>query len=634
MYGTEKMEKTTENVLKEYLDTLEPDQSVVSALEIEDLFVDAPLSAREMDEAFQFLHKQGIEVTIDAQKLFEQTAQALASAIDAKDSYTNGHSHRVAYYSVKIAEELGLPKDECDRIYFAALLHDVGKIGVPIEILSKPGRLTDEEFDQIKQHPVVGGQILASISQAPWLSIGARYHHERYDGRGYPDGLKGQDIPEIARIIGVADAYDAMTSKRSYRDAIPQHLVREEIVKGMGTQFDPDYAVIMLHLIDLDTEYHMQEVESGAHLSPETVLDCKSIYHDCSEGIAITKKETLTKFYTQTTGNVCESGGEGLPSLIIFDSLDEKVHPGEEDNKDLLYYEYAQIQMDGRIVEGGIRKSEVTISDNSAAFEQLNINESEHGQCYAIYAVRYKDHALIRIMSRKKTIQVILALPDNSRFAYMSLSGENCCIRNISVKNSEKEIGPESIPRIAEEISFIKDKPQGDVPNVQVDNWRTSASEGIPIGTGMTLTFHSMSLPTARLVWHCPYISVFTSDNGQVNGDGFRECMLLRLDGENWESDDYVDNEVFISKTTDFAGWNEWIDKNKQGIDCVVMIRRERNKVFMYTRNLGIVIHSITTIHDEVDNLFVALTGDQVAITNIHVIRDHSTDMKQIQSVY
>ena len=183
--------------------------------------------------------------------MFEQTADALAGAIDAKDTYTNGHSRRVAQYSLAIAKEIGKPAEECDKVYFAALLHDVGKIGIPIKILQKKGRLTDEEFAQIKEHSVVGGEILSNIKESPWISIGARYHHERYNGSGYPEGLKGEAIPEIARIIAVADAYDAMTSNRSYRNAIPQHIVREELVKGCGTQFDPEFAKVMLHLIDL-----------------------------------------------------------------------------------------------------------------------------------------------------------------------------------------------------------------------------------------------------------------------------------------------------------------------------------------------------------------------------------------------
>ena len=182
--------------------------------------------------------------------LFEETTEALANAIDAKDKYTHGHSTRVAALSKRIAEEAGLTDEECEQVYFAALLHDVGKIGVPDDIINKPGGLTDEEFAQIKLHPVLGNQILSSIKQSPYLSVGAHYHHERYDGSGYPDGLAGEDIPRIARIIAVADAYDAMTSTRSYRDALGRQKVRDEIADGLGRQFDYEYAAILLRLID------------------------------------------------------------------------------------------------------------------------------------------------------------------------------------------------------------------------------------------------------------------------------------------------------------------------------------------------------------------------------------------------
>ena len=191
--------------------------------------------------------------------MFEQTAIALASAIDAKDAYTNGHSTRVAEYARRIAELAGKDKEFCEDVYYAGLLHDVGKIGVPDAIINKNGKLTDEEYAIIKTHPEVGGHILESITQSPFLRIGARHHHERYDGRGYPDGLPGKDIPELARIIAVADAYDAMTSKRSYRDVMPQKTVREQIEQGLGTQFDPVYGRIMLRMIDDDSAYTMRE---------------------------------------------------------------------------------------------------------------------------------------------------------------------------------------------------------------------------------------------------------------------------------------------------------------------------------------------------------------------------------------
>ena len=139
------------------------------------------------------------------------------------------------------------------------LLHDVGKIGVPDEIINKKGKLTDEEYAAIKVHPEIGDRILKKVKEMPKLSIGARWHHERYDGSGYPDGLKGDEILEEARIIAVADAYDAMTSHRSYRDILPQAVVREEIEKGKGTQFDPVFADIMLRMIDEDKDYMMHE---------------------------------------------------------------------------------------------------------------------------------------------------------------------------------------------------------------------------------------------------------------------------------------------------------------------------------------------------------------------------------------
>ena len=195
-----------------------------------------------------------------SQRLFEQTATALVSAIDAKDPYSHGHSVRVAEYSRRIGEITGKNSEECMQIYYAGLLHDVGKIGIPNAIINKKGKLTQEEYDLIReQHPVIGSQILSSIAGYPFLSVGAHYHHEWYDGTGYPDGLKGEEIPEIARIISVADAYDAMTSNRSYRATVTQMQVREEIAKGSGTQFDPLFADAMLKMIDMDTDYRMKE---------------------------------------------------------------------------------------------------------------------------------------------------------------------------------------------------------------------------------------------------------------------------------------------------------------------------------------------------------------------------------------
>ena len=196
---------------------------------------------------------------LKVERMCLQMVRALANTIDAKDSYTNGHSTRVAKYSVMIAEQMGYSGEKLEQLEYAALLHDIGKIGVPREIINKPSRLTDEEYEIIKTHPAIGSSILEEITEIPDIAIGARWHHERFDGRGYPDQLQGMDIPEIARIIGVADAYDAMTSKRSYRDVLAQDIVLGELEKGRKTQFDPEIADVMIHLIKEDRDYQLHE---------------------------------------------------------------------------------------------------------------------------------------------------------------------------------------------------------------------------------------------------------------------------------------------------------------------------------------------------------------------------------------
>ncbi len=205
------------------------------------------------------LSSEVVKKTQENELLAMQVVKTLADTIDAKDAYTNGHSSRVAEYASEIARRYGYNNKHVDKIYMMGLLHDVGKIGVPDEVINKPAKLTDEEFELIKAHPAIGANILENITAMPGLSIGARWHHERYDGKGYPDGLKGDDIPEEARIIAVADAYDAMTSNRSYRGYMAQEKVREQLVSGKGTQFDPKFAEIMIKIMDEDTGYHMRE---------------------------------------------------------------------------------------------------------------------------------------------------------------------------------------------------------------------------------------------------------------------------------------------------------------------------------------------------------------------------------------
>jgi HD-GYP domain-containing protein (c-di-GMP phosphodiesterase class II) len=185
----------------------------------------------------------------DLRDQFVHSIRVIANAIDARDPYTRGHSERVAAYSRLIAAEMGLSDEEVEQIYHAGLLHDVGKIGIRDNILLKDGRLTDEEFGVMKQHPVKSAEIIHPVKQLRHILPGLRHHHERYSSRGYPDGLHEEEIPLMARVIGVADTYDAMTSDRPYRRALPRRVALEELAKNRGSQFDPNCVNAFLRLV-------------------------------------------------------------------------------------------------------------------------------------------------------------------------------------------------------------------------------------------------------------------------------------------------------------------------------------------------------------------------------------------------
>ena len=179
-------------------------------------------------------------------RMTNESLETVAATIDAKNLYLKGHSKRVAEYSREVAGRMGMSEDDCQAVYFAGLLHDIGKIGIPNRILDKQQKLTDEEYDVIKRHCSLGSEILKSMSAVPELAQVARWHHERYDGSGYPDGLKGEEIPIFARIISVCDAYDAMSSERSYRKPLLREEIIGQLVKYRGIQFDPKVVDAML----------------------------------------------------------------------------------------------------------------------------------------------------------------------------------------------------------------------------------------------------------------------------------------------------------------------------------------------------------------------------------------------------
>jgi len=224
------------------------------------------LQFTEAAASFLGLFHQNAFRFAEQRRLFFGTLNTLTAAVDAKDPYTRGHSERVALLASQLAAKLGLTPKMAEAIRIAGLLHDIGKIGVPEAVLRKPARLTAEEFDLIKQHPAIGHRILQGLSSLSFQLPGVLHHHERWDGRGYPHKLRGEAIPMVARILAFADTFDAMSSNRSYRSAIPRAGVLAEIRKSSGTQFDPDMVEQFL-VLDF-TEFDKLLAASAANALP------------------------------------------------------------------------------------------------------------------------------------------------------------------------------------------------------------------------------------------------------------------------------------------------------------------------------------------------------------------------------
>ena len=182
--------------------------------------------------------------------IIEQALSTFANTIDAKDNYTEGHSRRVALFSREIARRMGFTYQQQEEIFYIAMMHDIGKIGIPDRILQKPTKLTDEEWEVMKQHPIYSGDILQEFTTIPTMSEAVRYHHEWFDGSGYPYQLKGYEIPLISRIISIADSFDTMNTKRVYRGPLETSEIIEQLQQNSGVQFDPDIVPFMIKMIE------------------------------------------------------------------------------------------------------------------------------------------------------------------------------------------------------------------------------------------------------------------------------------------------------------------------------------------------------------------------------------------------
>lgn len=250
------------------------------------------------------------------EKVSLQMIQTLSTTIEAKDEYARGHSHRVAEYAALIAGELGWSSEEIMNLKYAAHLHDIGKIGIPDMLLNKPARLTPEEYSVIKEHTVIGAEILKNISLIPHVAEVARSHHEHYDGTGYPDGLAGEDIPLSARIVAIADSYDAMNSRRIYRNALPPEKIFEEIKNNRGIQFDPELADIFLKLLCDDRVQICEHCEFSED-DPELPFIENEIENFVSNVMSKLQTQEDSESFDFLTGLPMRSRGEKLTAQFM-----------------------------------------------------------------------------------------------------------------------------------------------------------------------------------------------------------------------------------------------------------------------------------------------------------------------------
>ena len=218
------------------------------------LLIESGIKSIKQMQEIKRINDELEETNEKLEQAYLESVQTLRYTVEAKDTYTRGHSDRVSEYSVLIGTKLGLPEEQLKILRIGGLFHDIGKIGIPDSILQKNAKLTDDEYSEIKNHPSIGAHILGAASIFKDIIPIVKHHHERYDGKGYPSGLAGGNIPYLARITAVADTFDAMTSKRSYRDALDLQYVKDEFERCKGTQFDPQIAEVFINILNNDFE--------------------------------------------------------------------------------------------------------------------------------------------------------------------------------------------------------------------------------------------------------------------------------------------------------------------------------------------------------------------------------------------
>ena len=540
------------------------------------------------------------------QQLFSQTANAFVTSLEKLNPDNIGLSTKTAALAKKIAEKSGKSEEECEQAYYTALLYNAGITAVPAEILEKDNP-SEEEEALIKKLPVISSEILSSIKEFPYLSKAARYVHERYDGKGYPEGLKGEDIPQASRITAISASYFNLSTKRKNKNPLPAHIIREEFIKEAGLKYDPVFANSLVTILDSIANAHNVTQEEPL----ESEITCKEYRSSISVGIPVVRNFTEISFRCKSKA---EEGQFSSPSLVLFDSYDMRSHANQKAINAYHYIEYGEVWFDGHYISTSARNIEVRINEKS----EEEIKNSGDKDLYTIKSARFEDHIILNLENYEKKIEVILALPDVSKSAYIGITGENIYIYDIKAVTTENQIAENAIPRIAEKISYIN-RLESDLPNIQITSPRGTYTQPVEVQDNMSIFFHTMSLPEASLVWHCPYILLYYSEDSKIGGPDYREYAVVKLNGEDDGSKEFSENNFTMTKKENFKNWNEWKNLNKSGYECRIDLIKKGKVITMFTENLGVELENKCTILDDKQKVYIALTGDQCALTDIRI---------------
>lgn len=516
----------------------------------------------DVNAAVQKAHEIEIQSFKTEQKrmksIFGQAAEAMAIVIEKGDGAQKSRAERIALMAREMAVRAGKNEEDCDKIYYAGYCCDAGE------------------------------EALSCIKAFPFLCETAQFV-----GKDYSEG-----IPEYSRIITVAKDYDKMIRDTT----IPAFFVRDYFIREAGRKYDPVYAKIAVQLLDSETN---KGVFEKAAEEMNTELVCRNYRDEVTIGIPVLQNVTNITFDCTTLDSEAKFT---VPSIILFDSSDVKVQKTRETIASHKYIEYGEAWFDAHCISTAARNMEI---------RNIKENSGTDGH-YKITACRFEDHLLLKMQSPEKSFEVIVALPSASKSAYIGITGENVHIQNIKVEQTNQLTTENDIPRIAEKLNYIN-RIESDIPNVQIVKPLDEFTQGVEVKNGMKIYFHAQSLPDANLVWHCPYIILYASEDGKVYGKNYREYAMIKFDGEENGSNENAENEFVMKKTESFTNWEDWEEHNKAGYECMVEFIKNGSEVMLRTHNKGIFIQNTTKVRNGNKEIFVAFSGDQVALTDIRI---------------